>query len=56
MIKIKSYLKYWDINNLCGRAMSQTLPVNGFERVKVTYQFNESLQKAVMKKVIKDIS
>ena len=22
--------------------MSQTLPVNSFERVKVTYQFNES--------------
>ena len=38
----KLYFKYWNINDLCGWAMSQTLPVNSFERVKVTYQFNES--------------
>ena len=28
--KESSYLKYWDMNNICGWEMSQTLPVNGF--------------------------
>ena len=35
--------------------MSQKLPVNGFEWVKETSQFNEFFQKAIMKKVMKDI-
>ena len=26
--KESQHLKYWDINNLCGWAMSQKLPVN----------------------------
>ena len=34
-------LKYWDINNLYGWAMSQKLPVNGFKWVENTCQFDE---------------
>ena len=39
--KESSYLKYWDINNLSGLAMLQKLPVNNFEWIKDTSQFNE---------------
>ena len=40
-----SYIQYWDVNNLCGWAMSQKLPVNSFEWIKGTSQFNEDLIK-----------
>ena len=36
-----SYIKYWNLNNLYGWAMSQKLPVNNFEWIKDTSQFNE---------------
>ena len=43
--KESSYSKYWDVNNLCGWAMSQKLLVNNFEWLKDTSQFNEDLIK-----------
>ena len=36
-----SQLKYWDVSNLQGWAVSQMLPATGFEWVKETSQFNE---------------
>ena len=39
--KETSYLKCWDVNNLYCWAMSRKLPVNKFEWIKDTSQFNE---------------
>ena len=43
--KETSYLQYWYVNNLHGWAMSQKLPVNNFEWIKDTSQFNKDLIK-----------
>ena len=45
--KESSYLKYWVVNNLSDCAMSQKLPVNNFETIKNTPQFNEDFIKKV---------
>ena len=40
-----SYIAYLDANNLYGWAMSQKLPINGFEWVKKLSKFNEDFIK-----------
>ena len=40
-----TYLMYLDPNNLHEWAMSQKLPMNGFERVEDLSQFNENFIK-----------
>ena len=39
------YLKYWNVNHLCGWAMSQKLPANNFKWIEDTSQFNEDFIK-----------
>ena len=43
--KESSYLQYWDVNNLNVWVMLQKLPVNNFEWIKDTSQFNENFIK-----------
>ena len=42
----KSYLKYWDANNLYGWSMLQKLPVNDFKRVEDISKLDESFIKS----------
>ena len=43
--KDSPYLQYWDVNNVYGCTMAQKLPVNNFEWIKDTSQFNEDFIK-----------
>ena len=43
--KESSYLKHWDASKLYGWSMSQMLPVDKFEWIKDTFQFNEAFIK-----------
>ena len=44
-IKESSSVQYWDVNKLYVWTMSQKLPVNNFEWIKDTSQFNENFRK-----------
>ena len=39
--KVSPHLKYWNVDNLYGWAMSQKLPVNKLEWIEDTSNFNE---------------
>ena len=41
-----SYLKYWNVNNFYGWAMSQKLPVNDFKGVEDESQFTQGFIKS----------
>ena len=43
--KESSYIQYWDLNNLYRSAILQKLPVNNFEWIRDTPQFNEDFIK-----------
>ena len=47
--KKPSYLQYWDVNHLYEWVMLQKLPVNNFEWIEDTYQFNQDFIKNLMK-------
>ena len=40
-----SYLKYWNVNSLYGWEMPHNLPLNKFEWIEKTSQFNEDFIK-----------
>ena len=54
--KTSSYLKYRDVSNLHGWAMSQKRPVNNFEWINDNSQFNGDFIKTIKKKAMKDIN
>ena len=43
--KKSPYLHYWDVNNLYGWEISQKLPVNNFEWIKDTCEFDKDFIK-----------
>ena len=53
--KESSHLQYQDLNYLYGWTVLQNLPLNNFQWIKDTSQFNEDFIKIIMKRVMKDI-
>ena len=53
--KESSYILYWDVNNLYQWEMLQKLPLNNFEWIKHTSQFNKDFIKNYDEKAMKDI-
>ena len=51
----ESFLQYNDANNLYGFAMSEPLPVDGFEWMKDLSKIDKGFIKTMMKIMIKDI-
>ena len=43
--KESSYLQYWDVDHLFGKAMLQKCPASNFERIKDNSQLNEDFIK-----------
>ena len=44
--KESPYLKYWDVNNMFGCEMWKSFPVNDFESVQDTSEFDENVIKS----------
>ena len=53
--KESSYILYWDVNNLYQWEMLQKLPLNNFEWLKHTSQFNKDFIKNYDEKAMNDI-
>ena len=53
--KDSSCLKYWDVNNLHGWAMSQKFHVNRFKLVQDLSEINDDFIKSYNEKAMKDI-
>ena len=51
--KESSYLKYWNVNNLYGWALLQKLPVNKFEWIEETSQFDKDFIKSYNEEIDK---
>ena len=51
----ESFLRYLDANNFYGWAMSEPLPMDGFDRIKDLSKIDEDFIRTMIKIVIKDI-
>ena len=53
--KESSYILYWDVNNLYQWEMLQKLPLNNFEWIKHTSQFNKDFIKNYDEKAMNEV-
>ena len=51
-----AFLQYRDLNTLYGWAMSQKLPLNNFDGIKDTSQFNEDFIKGYLKDIFFEVN